>query len=232
MESPLYGAPFFLSTKYGFMAAKIIINFELQNFFPCCLYLSLVKKIIRKILKENYYQKIIDDILDKISIHGIQSLTQKELDVLNNSQDVEKLNKILGIYETVANGIEFSVTDIKPEVYGEELRVWCNLQFLNKKLYGFLSGYPFEIGGDGFESYVFSFKNDLSYGMKQEEINIPQLFNLSTYLENSLGFDFWENTTEHDKLYNFFGKIWEDVWIEFYKPLMTKNWFKERGEDY
>jgi hypothetical protein len=192
--------------------------------------MSKLKNTIRKVLVEIDKQKIIDDILDKISEYGIESLTDKEKKILDNADDEDLVARLSN--EIKINNINFKVSNIKPEVFGEELRVWCNLEFLDKNLYGYLSGYPYQIGGNGFDSYVFTLNNDLYYGIEVPKISLDD--NLSTYLEDELNIEtnIFGDGPEHDTLYNFFKDIWEDVWKEFYTKKQTLDWFKKRGEEY
>ena len=86
------------------MTAKIIINFELQNFFPCCLYLSLMKSLIRKILREqeeeiiqappfSFFRYDWNDVLDWVDgrlfrMNGDIDLSESDITTLGGLVDV------------------------------------------------------------------------------------------------------------------------------------------------
>lgn len=177
---------------------------------------------------ESKYQSEIDRILDKISKSGIDSISKIEKEILDNSGDKEKLDRILGENEITLKGVKFKFELDKNEIYGEEFRVWGNLKFNDKVLYGYLEGFPKEVGGDGYESYVFSFRNDLYYGIEQDEVEIPTRFHLYDHLELKIGF----SDREHEMISDFFSRIWESEKLKDWNMEGVIEWFKKRGVRY
>lgn len=181
-----------------------------------------------KFNESRYHQSEIDRILDKISKSGINSISKIEKEILDNYGDGNRLEKILKDNEIEIKGVNFRFDLDKSEIYGEEFRVWGNLKFRDKDLYGYLEGFPTEVGGNGFESYVFSFRNDLYYGIEQDDIEIPVRFHLHDFLELQIGF----SDSDHEMFFDFFSRIWEIEKSEKWDMESVIEWFRKRGVRY
>jgi hypothetical protein len=177
---------------------------------------------------ESKYQSEIDRILDKISKSGIDSISRIEKEILDRSGDKDGLEEILSKNQINLKGIDFKFTHDRNEIYGEEFRVWGNLIFMDKEFYGYLEGFPVEVGGSGFESYVFSLRNDLYYGIEQDDIEIPTRFHLHDLLEMEIGF--LEN--DHQMFYDFLSRIWEVEKSKDWNMESVIDWFRQRGVRY
>ena len=174
------------------------------------------------------HQDEIDRILDKINKSGIRSLTKIEKQILDNYGNKKELDKIINQNIVEIKGSKFQFSHDKNEIHGEEFRVWGNLLVDSDKFYGYLEGFPKEVGGDGFESYVFSLKNDLHYGIEQEDIDIPMRYHLMDYLELHVGF----MTEDHESFCDFLSRIWDIQKEESWSKDKVEEWFKKRGLRY
>lgn len=181
-----------------------------------------------KFNESNYHQSEIDRILDKISKSGIGSISRVEREILDSYGDKNKLEKILKENEIELKGVNFKFDIDKSEIYGEEFRVWGNLKFNDKDLYGYLEGFPTELEGNGFEAYVFSLRNDLYYGIEQDDIEIPVRFHLYDLLELHIGF----SDSDHEMFFDFFSRIWEIEKNEKWDMESVIEWFRKRGVRY